>query len=201
MIAIVDTGGSNLASIQNALTRLGYESQVTVDTAVLDRANRLILPGVGHAGHAMEKLAASGLKAYLREQTKPILGICLGMQILFESSQEGPAECLGVLPGEVTRLEPSEDFRVPHMGWSRLNTTGNYSVLLAGIDPDAYFYFVHSYRTPMGVWTAAVAQASETVPAVVEFKNFYATQFHPERSGDAGAKLIQNFLSLKELQP
>ena len=192
MIAIVNTGGANLASIQNALTRLGRESIVSLDRTELDKASHLILPGVGHAGFAMERLKSSALVSYLREQEKPVLGICLGMQILFSSSEEGDTDCLDLVGGRVTKLAATPEVRVPHMGWSRIERTEKDSVLLEGVAPEAYFYFVHSYQAPRSDWT--VAQTSAGIPAVIEHRNFFATQFHPERSGDAGAGLLKNFL-------
>jgi glutamine amidotransferase len=198
MIAIVDTGGANHASIQNALARLGYESRVTFRRDELAAATHLILPGVGHAAHAMARLREAELCEFLRAQRKPTLGICLGMQILFASSAEGDVGCLGILPGRVEGLTASPDFRVPHMGWARLKRTSRDSRLLHGLDSSAYFYFVHSYRAPAGEATVAEAQAARPIPAVVECEHIFATQFHPERSGEAGAALLRNFVSLKE---
>lgn len=199
MIAIVDTGGANHASIQNALTRLGYESIVTLNTEELNSASHLILPGVGHAGFAMDRLVTHGLVPYLKEQTKPVLGICLGMQILFSASSEGEVECLNLIPGRVTKIPPSQDLRVPHMGWTRLKRTGRDSVLLQGIAEDAYFYFVHSYLAPESDWSVANAIAPVTIPAVVENRNWLATQFHPERSGEAGSRILKNFIEWQGL--
>lgn len=199
MIAIVDTGGANHASIQNAFARLGAETEVTLDPARLECASHLILPGVGHAAHAMARLREAGLVEYLRKQKKPVLGICLGMQILFSESEEGQVECLGLLPGKVTRMAPTPEFRVPHMGWSRLNRQCR-SELLNGIGEDAYFYFVHSYKIPQSATTVAVTLSAEAIPSVIEFDNVFATQFHPERSGEAGAQLLRNFVSIKRPQ-
>jgi len=198
MIAIVDTGGANHASIQNALLRLGHESTVTLDRNQLSQASHLILPGVGHAAHAMERIHRAELVDFLKTQKKPLLGICLGMQILFGSSEEGDVECLGLLPGRVTRMQASDGFRVPHMGWSQLNTECK-STLLNGISSDAYFYFVHSYKIPKSATTVASARAPQVIPAVIEFDQLYATQFHPERSGEAGAALLKNFIQIGSL--
>lgn len=195
MIAIVDTGGANHASIQNALERLGRESEVTLDREKLASASHLILPGVGHAAHAMQRLRETELAPFLRTQKKPLLGICLGMQILFGSSDEGDVECLGLLPGRVSLMQPSGNFRVPHMGWSQLNLQCK-STLLNGISTDAYFYFVHSYKIPQSATTVATARSSQSIPAVIEFDNVFATQFHPERSGEAGGQLLKNFIQL-----
>ena len=201
MIAILDTGGANHSSIQNALARLGRESEVaveiTVDKRRLQAASHLILPGVGHAGYAMENINKHNLSEFILRQEKPVLGICLGMQLLFSASEEGNAQCLGLLPGTVTRMQPQPDFRVPHMGWAPLRKIGAKSRLLEGIDENAYFYFVHSYKVPSGEWIVAETQPPYSLPAVVEYRNFYATQFHPERSGSAGAKVLQNFLQLE----
>jgi glutamine amidotransferase len=192
MIAIVDTGGANHASIQNALARLGAESAVTLDREALNAASHLVLPGVGHAGFAMERLEKNGLIPFLRAQKKPVLGICLGMQILFSSSEEGDTRCLDLIPGRVSKLKATADFRVPHMGWSLVQRKGNGGVLLNGIAESSYFYFVHSFQVPASDCTTA--QTPEGIPAVIEHGNFLATQFHPERSGEAGARLLGNFL-------
>ncbi len=194
MIGIVDTGGANHASIQNALARLGCDSRVTLEREVLSACTHLILPGVGHAGHAMERLNANRLAEFLRAQTKPVLGICLGMQILFDSSDEGGGACLGLLPGRVKRLKADENFRVPNMGWSRLELSGP-SRLLVGISPEAYFYFVHSFAVPNGPWVRALTPAPQPIPSVLEWRGFFAVQFHPERSGAGGARLLENFLA------
>lgn len=201
MIAIVDTGGANHASIQNALTRLGRESIVTLNTEELNSASHLILPGVGHAGFAMSRLSTHGLVPYLREQTKPVLGICLGMQILFSSSEEGEVECLSQIPGRITKIPMSAEMRVPHMGWTQLKRTGRDSILLEGISEEAYFYFVHSYLAPESDWSVANARASASVaiPAAVERRNWLATQFHPERSSEAGHRLLKNFIEWRGL--
>jgi glutamine amidotransferase len=197
---IVDTGGANLASIQNALLRLQQPSQVSDDAEVIRRAARVILPGVGNAAHAMARLRARGLESVLRELRQPVLGICLGLQLYFESSQESdtgaasPIACLGLWPGRVTRLVPTPTLRVPHLGWNRLQARA--SRLLAGLDAAEAFYFVHSYRIPDGPDVVACTADEQKIPAVFEAGNFLGTQFHPERSGPAGARLLANFLAL-----
>jgi glutamine amidotransferase len=194
MIGIVDTGGANHASIQNALVRLGRDSLVSLDREVLSSCSHLILPGVGHAGHAMERLREHQLVDYIREQSKPVLGICLGMQILFEASDEGAEVALGLLPGRVKRLCPSSTFRVPHMGWNRIEHRKQSSKLLRGLDEKTYFYFVHSFAVPDSTSIVAATPAPQAIPSVLEWRNFYAVQFHPERSGPGGARLLENFL-------
>ncbi len=197
MIAIVDTGGANHSSIQNALSRLGQLSMVTVDMHVLNQASHLILPGVGHAEVAMNRLHKAGLVKYLREQSKPLLGICLGMQILFAKSEEGNVQGLNLFSGTVTKMTPQDQFRVPHMGWSELVRTERVSRLLEGIPEKSSFYFVHSFKVPTNDATVALAQAPVEIPAIIEHKNIVATQFHPERSGEVGSRLLQNFLHFR----
>jgi imidazole glycerol-phosphate synthase subunit HisH len=197
MIAIVDTGGANISSIQNALLRLGAESKVSANLEELRQASHLILPGVGHAKYAMDRLNSFGLGDFLRTTQKPVLGICLGMQLLFSYLEEGNTPGLDILPGTVSTLTPSEDFRVPHMGWSKITATKKAS-LLDGIAPEESFYFVHSFQAPKGEYVSAITQSPQKIPAVVEYKNYYATQFHPEKSGTAGAKILEKFLTFKE---
>lgn len=194
MIGIVDTGGANHASILNSLERLGREATISLDREKLSSCSHLILPGVGHAGHAMARLHSAGLSEYLRAQSKPVLGICLGMQILFDYSAEGACSCLGLIPGRVERLTACPGFQVPHMGWSRLERRGPSSKLLKGISESAYFYFVHSYAAPIGDWVTASTPAPQPIACVVEWRNFSAVQFHPERSGPDGERLLENFL-------
>jgi imidazole glycerol-phosphate synthase subunit HisH len=199
VIAIVDTGGANLASIQNALQRLGTDSEVTSDREKINEASHLILPGVGHAQFAMEKIIASGLKEILASTKKPVLGICLGMQLMFAHSEEGNVAGLGILPGSVTALKPTPDFRVPHMGWSTLQKSKT-SKLLEGLSDKVAFYFVHTYKVPDVDALCAVTNTPEKIPAIFEFRNFYGVQFHPEKSGDAGARLLENFFKIKGLE-
>lgn len=192
---IIDSGGANLASLQFALERLGARTAVTRDPRTIAAAPRLILPGVGSAADTMERLRRSGLAAVLPALRQPVLGICLGMQLLFERSAEGMTECLGLLPGNVRRLEPAAGRPVPHMGWNRI-TPSREDPLLEGIAPGEYFYFVHSYAAPVSAQTLADVQYGETVSAVVRHGNFWGAQFHPERSAAAGARLLGNFLGL-----
>jgi glutamine amidotransferase len=200
MIAIIDTGGANHASIQNALARLSCTSVVTVDPVIIGSASHVILPGVGHARFAMEKLKAAEITGLITSQKKPVLGICLGMQIMFAHSEEGPADCLGIFPGTVKKLVASGDFRVPHMGWNQIEVSKEQtSRLLDGISLENYFYFVHSFAAPHCEWishSTGQAGSAPVIPAVLECKNFFATQFHPERSGLAGAQLLKNFIGL-----
>ncbi len=195
MIAIVDTGGANIASVVHALARLGAAAEVTGDPARVLAASRAILPGVGAAPEAAARLAANGLGDAVRARTGPTLGICLGMQLFFEESEEGPARGLGLLPGLVSKLSPA-GLPVPHMGWNEVARSGGDSALLDGIPDGAHFYFVHSYAAPSGAWVEAACDYGGAVPAVVRRGNFHGTQFHPERSGDAGARVLRNFLSL-----
>lgn len=197
MIVIVDTGGANLASIVHALARLGATAEVSGDPARVRAAERVILPGVGAAPEAAARLAANGLGAAVRALTVPVLGICLGMQMLFESSEEGPAAGLSILPG-VVRLMTPKGLTVPHMGWNAVSRVraGRDCALLDGIPDETHFYFVHSYAAPMGPWVEAACDYGGPVPAVVRRANFHGAQFHPERSGTAGARVLRNFLSL-----
>lgn len=194
MVAIVDGGGANIASLQFALARLGVKSELTVDSAVIRSASHVILPGVGAARSAMERLRQRGLDTLLPGLTQPVLGICLGLQLLFESSEEDNTECLGILPGSVRRFTPAPGRPVPHMGWNQVMPLGG-SPLMADVPENGYFYFVHSYAAAIGPVTTGRTDYGWPFSAVVESGNFLATQFHPERSGPLGARVLGNFLA------
>ncbi|HTX25253.1 MAG TPA: imidazole glycerol phosphate synthase subunit HisH [Steroidobacteraceae bacterium] len=194
-VVIVDSGGANLASLQFALERLGAVAQVSSDAAQIAAAPRVILPGVGCAQDAMRRLRAAGLAERLPRLTQPVLGICLGMQLLHRRSAEGPTECLGVLPGTIERLCAQPDRPVPHMGWNQL-ALGAADPLLEGIAPGEYMYFVHSYAASSTEATVATTRYGVELAAVIRRRNFWGTQFHPERSGRAGARLLANFLAV-----
>ncbi len=192
---IIDSGGANLASLQYAFARLGAATRVSADPDALAAARRVVLPGVGSAADAMRRLRASGLDSVLPKLTQPLLGICLGMQLLFEHSAEGDVECLGILPQRVRRLQPSTERPVPHMGWNCLQTV-QADPLLEGLGALPYFYFVHGYAVPVGPFTLAPVEYGESFSAVVRRANFWGVQFHPERSAAAGARVLANFLSV-----
>ncbi|HEV7139323.1 MAG TPA: imidazole glycerol phosphate synthase subunit HisH [Steroidobacteraceae bacterium] len=192
---IIDSGGANLASLQFAFERLGVHARVSADAREIAAAPRVVLPGVGSAADAMQRLRRSGLAQLLPRLRQPVLGICLGMQLLFERSAEGTTECLGLLPGTVQRLQAQRGRPVPHMGWNRLSDSLP-DPLLAGIQPGEYFYFVHSYAVPASEATVAAVEYGQAISAVVRRGNFWGTQFHPERSAGAGARLLGNFLGL-----
>lgn len=199
-VVLVDAGGANLGSVRFALERLGARTRTSADPAVIRAAPRVILPGVGAAAPAMARLHELGLVDVVRGLRQPLLGICLGMQLLYESSQEGGVECLGLLPGRVTRLAPDRQVvngppaRVPHMGWNRLRRAGD-SALLDGVEDGAQAYFVHSYIAPVGKATLATTTHGCEFSAVVGDGLHFGAQFHPERSAAVGSRLLRNFLS------
>ncbi len=194
-VAVVKLGIGNTASVMFALERLGVCAELTDDAARITDAERVILPGVGAAAHAMALMAEKGLRDVLSRFTRPLLGVCLGQQLLFESSEEGDAQGLAMLPGRVARLPASEQTPAPHMGWSKLSlSTPN--ALLEGVENGAYVYFVHSYVCPVNDATLATAEYGQRFAAMVARENFYGCQFHPERSGAVGARILANFMSL-----
>lgn len=193
-VAIVDTGGANLASLGFALERLGTRGLPTRDPAVIRAATRVVLPGVGSAADGMRRLKEHGLVDCLRRLTQPVLGICLGLQLLADASEEDDVECLGVFPGTVRRLPGSPETPSPNMGWCRVQPRGAHPVL-DGLGAEAWCYFVHGYALPPTGDTLAVARHAEPFTAVAARGNFVGTQFHPERSSAAGARLLANFLS------
>lgn len=192
-VALIDAGGANLGSVRYALERLGVQVRLVRDAAGLDGAKRVILPGVGAAVPAMQRLHAQALFEPLRQLQVPLLGICLGMQLLFERSEEGGVEALGLVPGTVRKLVPATGIRVPHMGWNRLLPLRP-SPLLKGLPERASAYFVHSYAAPLNAHTVAACDHGGLFSAVVEHGRYFGAQFHPERSGDTGALLLRNFL-------
>jgi glutamine amidotransferase len=196
-VVIVDSGGANLASLQYAFERLGASCAVTADGATIASAERVVLPGVGAAGHAMERLRAAGLTTVLRTLTQPVLGICLGMQLLYRQSEEGPTRCLGVVPDAVKRLPAAPGYPVPHMGWNQLEFMRK-DPLLEGMAFNEHVYFLHSYGAAVADFTVASTHYGARLSAVVRNRNFWGTQFHPERSGKAGARVLQNFLKIKD---
>lgn len=192
-VVLVDSGGANIGSVRYALERLGVQAAMTADAGEIQAADRVILPGVGAASPAMARLNALGLVPVLRALRQPLLGICLGMQLLFEGSEEGDVECLGLLPGRVRRMPGSAGVRVPHMGWNRLRPT-RVDPLLAGVADGAQAYFVHSFAAPVTDDCLASCEHGEPFAAMVRRGNIAGAQFHPERSGAVGARLLQNFL-------
>jgi imidazole glycerol-phosphate synthase subunit HisH len=194
-VFIVDSGGANLASLQFALERLGALTRITSDAAAVAGAPRVILPGVGSAPHAMQRLQDYGLTAVLPTLTCPVLGICLGMHLLYESSDEGPGECLGIFPGAAQRLTAVRGRPVPHMGWNQLLALHD-DPLLAGVSAGEYVYFVHSFAVPVDAATLASAEYGAPLTAVARRGNFWCTQFHPERSAGVGARILANFLTV-----
>jgi glutamine amidotransferase len=198
-VAIIDNGGANIASLRYALERLGASSHLTADPAELRAARRVILPGVGAAADAMSRLRALDLVELIPQLTQPVLGICLGMQLLFASSEEGDdgndTECLGLIAERVTRFPRRQEFPVPHMGWNQLRILAPHP-LLAGVSDGEHVYFVHSYAAPIGPWTLATADYGGEFSAAVRHANFFGAQFHPERSAQPGARVLANFLEL-----
>ena len=196
MIAIIDYDMGNLRSLENALDRLGATYCVTADPDTIRNAGKVILPGVGHAGLAMDNLVERGLPDLIRSLRQPVLGICVGMQVLCRDSEEAPEKpCLGVFDAHVRRFSPAPGCKVPHMGWNDLgNMEGK---LLKGLVPASYVYFVHSYYAGLCPDTMATCRyAGVLFSAALKYENFYGTQFHPEKSGSVGEQILQNFLAL-----
>jgi glutamine amidotransferase len=192
-VVLLDSGGANIGSVQHAFARLGLQAPVTSDWATIRAATHVLLPGVGAAATAMARLRATGLDRLIPTLSQPLLGICIGMQLLFEHSQEGGTECLGLLPGRVRRLAATPGIRVPHMGWNRLEAPGT-DPLVAGLDRQ-WVYYVHSFAAPPGPDTVARTTHGEAFAAVVRRGHVMGAQFHPERSAAAGRRLLRNFLA------
>ncbi len=195
-LVLLDSGGANLGSVQAAFSRLGVEAPVTSDAAIIRSATHVVLPGVGAAAVCMAKLRENGLDQLIPRLTQPLIGICVGMQLLFERSDESNTECLGLLKGQVRLLPLSSGIRVPHMGWNRLEAThGTPHPLMAGLTNESV-YFVHSYAAMPSADTLATCTHGEAFSAVVARGSIMGAQFHPERSSTAGARLLRNFLGL-----
>jgi glutamine amidotransferase len=193
-VVLIDSGGANIGSVQYALQRLGVDARLSADAETIAKADRVILPGVGAAGAGMARLRELGLVELVRGLSQPLLGICLGMQLLFDSSEENETACLGLIPGRVRKLAGCEGVRVPHMGWNTLKPLRDDS-LLNGVPEGAQAYFVHSYAAPVSEDTLATSSHGEEFAAAVRHGNCWGAQFHPERSAAVGAKLLENFLS------
>lgn len=189
MIAIIQGCGNNVASLQFALERIGATSQLTKDAAVIKKASHVILPGVGHAESAMQRLHEFKLVDVLLGLTQPVLGICLGMQLLYESSSESDGDCLGIIPGRVRRLPALNHQPIPHMGWNLLEFSDEKTQTIK-----PYAYFVHSYAAPLSEHTVAATTYTQKFTAMVRYRNFTGMQFHPERSGKVGEALLKKFL-------
>jgi glutamine amidotransferase len=189
-LAIVDVGCGNIGSVAIAFERFGLTPLITGDPEEIASADKVILPGVGAAGFAIEQIEARGLREPLRSLKQPVLGICLGMQLLFERSEEEDTLCLGIIEGQVRKLEPAAEMPVPHMGWSSLKV-GDEDV---GLRTGDYVYFAHSYACDDGPHSVATATYGRSIPAAVRRGNYFGAQFHPERSGEAGARFLKAFL-------
>lgn len=194
MIAIIDYKMGNLRSVENALHRLGAEYEVTADPAVIRRADRVLLPGVGNAAEAMENLRKAGLPEVVCSLRRPVLGICVGMQVMCRHSEEGNAECIGLFDARVKRFVPTPEEKVPHVGWNQI---GNLEKkLFKGIEGGSFVYYVHSYYAELCPDTIATTRHGLLFSAALKYENFYGTQFHPEKSGDTGERILRNFLEL-----
>lgn len=194
-VVIIDNGGANIASLGFALERLACTPTLSSDASTVRAATHVILPGVGAAAAGMSRLERNGLVDVIASLKQPVLGICLGMQLLFEHSEEGNAKCIGSIAGTATRLRGAPDRPVPHTGWNQLAIERT-SPLLLGVTAGEYVYFVHSYAVPCNTSTIASCGYGGQFSAAVESRNFFGTQFHPERSAGTGARILANFLRL-----
>lgn len=194
MIAVIDYNMGNIRSLGNALQRLGAEWRLTADHDEIRRADHVILPGVGNAAEAMENLRRLGLPEVIWRLRRPVLGICVGMQVMCRHSEEGNAECMGIFDAKVHRFHEAPGIKVPNMGWSRIANLD--SKLFKDVPKGSYVYFVHSYYAPLCPDTIATARHPEMYSAALKYENFYGCQFHPEKSGDVGEKILANFISL-----
>lgn len=192
-VVIVDAGGANTGSVRYAFERLGVDAALVTDAASIEAADRVVLPGVGTAAQVMGRLRELGLVQTLRELRKPLLGICVGMQMLYEGSEEGDVEGLGLLRGKVRKLAAAPGLRIPHMGWNTLQPQGS-SQLMEGIEADMRAYFVHSYAADVTADCVASCDYGTPFAALVQRGNVAGTQFHPERSAALGARLLGNFI-------
>jgi glutamine amidotransferase len=196
-LTIINTGCANIASVKFAIERLGIEVTVSDDTQVISRAHRVILPGVGSAPAAMASIANKQLSDCIKNLKQPVLGVCLGMQLMVDASEEtdhgqqNTTDCLSLIPGTVNKMQVG-DLRLPHMGWNQVNSLQN-NPLFADIDDGAYFYFVHGYAVDVYENTLATCEYHKPFSAAIHKDNFFGVQFHPERSSDAGAQLLKNF--------
>lgn len=193
-IAIIDYNAGNTCSVQFALERLGIKAILTNDPAVLKTADKVIFPGVGAAGVTMQFLKAQGLDQVIKDLKQPVLGICLGMQLMCAFSEEGDVETLGIFPQRVKAFDATKGLKVPHMGWNTLSCQS--VALLDGVKDLDYAYFVHSYYAELSPYTIASCNYGLPFSAALQKDNFYATQFHPEKSGSVGEQILKNFLSI-----
>ena len=201
MIAIIDYQSGNLASVTNALTKIGAKFFITSDPKKIVKADKIIFPGVGHATQAMEALKKLNLIDILKKWDKPFLGICLGMQLMCANSEEGNTQCLEIINEKVKQFSIRRNkalpcsYKIPHMGWNKVKVAKD-NPLFNGIKDDEHFYFVHSYFVPSGKYTIGQTNYIASFTAAIQHKNFYGVQFHPEKSGSVGLKVIQNFVNI-----
>ena len=193
-VVLIDSGGANIGSVRYALERLGVDARLTAEPDAIRAADRVILPGVGAAPAGMARLRELNLVELIRGLRQPLLGICLGMQLLFDSSEEGDVECLGLIPGKVRKMAGGSGLRVPHMGWNTLHRSRD-DTLLRDIGDGEHAYFVHGYSAPVNEHTLATSEHGARFAAVVRRDRCWGAQFHPERSASVGASLLRNFLS------
>lgn len=195
MIAIIDYDMGNIRSVENALRRLGAEYTLTSDKETIRNADRVILPGVGHCGEAIHKLRERDLVATIKDLRRPVLGICVGMQVMCRHTEEGDADCMGIFDAHVRRFDDADGLKVPHMGWNDIANLD--SKLFKDIRGGEFVYFVHSYYAALCPDTIATTRYGHMFSSALKYEQFYGTQFHPEKSGDVGERVLRNFLSLK----
>ena len=194
-VAVVKYNAGNIRSVDYALKRLGVEAVITADKEILQSADKVIFPGVGEAGTTMNRLKATGLDELIKNLRQPVFGICLGMQLMCRHSEEGEVDCLNIFDVDVKRFVPQKhEDKVPHMGWNTIGKTN--SKLFEGFTEEEFVYFVHSFYVPVCDFTAAETDYIHPFSAALHKDNFYATQFHPEKSGKTGERVLRNFLDL-----
>ena len=199
MTVIVDYGSGNTRSVMNVLDRIGSSYILTSNPDIIKNSERLILPGVGHAKASMDQLKKRELLEVLQEYTMPFLGICLGMQLMFDHSDEGNTKCLGVIPGKIKKFVPNKESKVPHMGWNDFTVTTDCE-LFSGLNSSFPVYFVHSYYAEVSEHSIGTCDYIQKFSGAVRYRNFFGLQFHPEKSSVLGQQVIKNFIKMEYLK-